>query len=252
MTGLSLTWLDLAALGWFAAVWGGYSWYADHSDAFGRSMTAAMNAHRHRWMREMLGRELRMVDTNILGNLVTGVGFFASTSILVIGGLVALLGAADQAVEALSHLPFAATTAQSSLEAKVLLLLAIFIYAFFKFAWAFRLSNYCSILVGGAPYRPKDEAEADLVVRQIASVHSLVAHHFNRGLRAYFLALAVLGWFLHPLVFAIASTLVVAELWRREFRSRALAAIREGLDESLLAEVTAARGRRGGPAAPAG
>ena len=252
MTGVPLTWLDLAALGWFAAVWVGYSWYADDSRAFGRSMTAAMNAHRHRWMREMLGRELRMVDTNILGNLVTGVGFFASTSILVIGGLVALLGAADQALEALAHLPFAAATTESSWEAKVLLLLAIFVYAFFKFAWAFRLSNYCSILVGGAPHKPETEAEADRVVRQIARVHSIVAHHFNRGMRAYFLALAVLAWFLHPLAFVVASTLVVAELWRREFRSRALAAIRDGLDEALLAEVAAARSRRGGPAAPAG
>ena len=247
MTGLPLTWMDLAALGWFVAIWGGYSWYADNSGAFARSLTAAMNAHRHRWMREMLQRELRMVDTNILGNLVTGVGFFASTSMLAIGGLVALLGATDEALEALSHLPFAATTAQSSWEAKVLLLLAIFIYAFFKFAWAFQLSNYCSILVGGAPHRPESEAEAERVARQIARVHSLVAHHFTRGLRAYFLALPVLGWFLHPLAFAIASGVVVAELWRRDFRSRSLAAIREGLDETLLAEVAAARRRRGSP-----
>lgn len=184
-----------------------------------------MDRQRRRWMIEMLDRELRMVDTQILGNLLTGIGFFASTAILAIGGLVAVLGAAEQAMTALAALPFAVPTGRGVWEIKILFLIAIFVYAFFKFVWAFRLSNYCSILVGAAPRYPAEEAAAAVSVDQTATVIALAARHLNRGLRAYFFALAALGWFVHPMLLAFTATLVVAVLYRREFNSRALEAI---------------------------
>ena len=216
-------WADWIALGFFVAVWVGYSWYADQSPAAERSTTKAVDRVRHLWMREMLNRDLRMVDTGILGNLVTGIGFFASTAILVIGGLIALLGASEEALNTLSHLPIIAATTREALELRILILLVLFVYAFFKFAWAFRLSNYCSILVGAAPRAPVAEEEAERVAGRIARVHALVGFHFNRGLRAYFFGLAVLAWFIHAAAFVIATVVILHELWRREFRSRALA-----------------------------
>ena len=57
-------------------------------------------------------------------------------------------------------------------------------------------------------------------------VIGLAAYHLNRGLRGYFFALAALAWFLHPAIFAFVSTWVVLVLYRREFRSRALRAVR--------------------------
>jgi len=213
---------DYAALAWFFVGWLGYTVLADHSRWARHSISAAMARYRHRWMREMLGRDLRMVDTQILGNLITGIGFFASTAILMIGGLFALLGASDRAIRALAHLPFAEPTGTAEWELKVLLLIAMFVYAFFKFAWSFRLANYCSILVGAAPHKPAAPAEAERAAAQVAEVSIRVAHHFNRGLRAFFFALAVLGWFVHPGLFAAATVFVIAVLYRREFRSRVL------------------------------
>ncbi len=84
--------LDYVAFVWFALAWAGYTIYADYSPQRRHSVTAAMNGYRRRWIGEMLKRENRLVDTQTLGNLVTGIGFFASTTILVIGGLFALLG----------------------------------------------------------------------------------------------------------------------------------------------------------------
>lgn len=224
---LQFTVIDYAALGWFFLCWASYTWFADGSRFRNRSISAAMARHRHRWMQEMLGRELRMVDTQILGNLVTGIGFFSSTSILMIGGLFAFLGAAEQAVGALSLLPFAAQTGTLEWEIKVLLLIAIFVYAFFKFAWSFRLANYCSILVGAAPHRPASEAEAERVARQAADLSIQVSHQFNRGLRAFFFALAAFTWFLHPVAFAVSTVGVVLLMRHREFGSPALAIIRD-------------------------
>ena len=219
--------LDYAALAWFLIAWIGYTAIADHTGCYRRSISAATNHHRRRWMRQMLGRDVRIVDTTILSNLNSGIGFFASTALLGIGGLVAMLGAAEQGVEALAGLPWAIATSQEQWEMKVLVLLLIFVYAFFKFGWAFRLSNYSSIMVGAAPPAPVEAAVADAYARQAAKIHGLVAHHFNRGLRAYFFALAALGWFIHPLLFMAATLVVVGVVYRREFRSRALKALRQ-------------------------
>lgn len=218
---------DIAALAWFLAVWMGYTAYADHSPAHRRSITFAMNARRRAWMTEAGRRDLRMIDTNILGNLLTGVGFFASTTIFVIGGLIAMMGVAEESAAALSRLPLAEPTAAAALEVKTALLLVIFIYAFFKFAWSFRLANYCSIMVGGLP--PREEAEtarAQALADAAATLSARSGHHFNRGLRAYFFALAALGWLIGPLAFALLTSGVVAVLWRREFRSVAVNALR--------------------------
>ncbi|MCA8907244.1 MAG: DUF599 family protein [Rhodospirillaceae bacterium] len=220
---MQVGWPDWSALAVFVVAWIGYSWYADSSRAAARNMTSAVNRVRYVWMRQMLDRDLRMVDTNILGNLVNGIAFFASTAILVIGGLIALLGSADEALMALSHLPVVTTLTRESLELRVLTLLVLFTYAFFKFAWAFRLSNYCSILVGAAPRAPVPDAHAEAVAQRIAHVHGLVGFHFNRGLRAYYFALAVVAWFVHAIALVVAVVVIVHELWQREFRSRALA-----------------------------
>ena len=217
---------DTAAFAWFGFCWAGYTAFADHSRWRHRSITAAMNRERGRWMTEMLARELRMVDIQIVGNLLRSLGFFASTTILLVAGLIAILGATEQAVETLAALPFAVPTTEAVWHVKVLLLVTIFVYAFFKFAWAFRLTNNCSILIGAAPAAPADPTRAAAHAERAAVIVGLAAFHLNRGLRGYFFALAALAWFLHPAIFAFVSTWVVLVLYRRDFRSRALRAVR--------------------------
>lgn len=217
---------DAAALLWFALCWAGYTACADHGPWRRHSISVAMNRERRAWMDQMMARELRMLDTQILGNLLRSLGFFASTTILVVAGLIAVLGAAEQAIETLAELPFAVPSIKVVWHAKVLLLIVIFVYAFFKFAWAFRLTNNCAILIGAAPAAPADPVVTARHAERAAVIIGLAAYHLNRGLRGYFFALAALAWFLHPVLFAVGSTWVVLVLYRREFRSRALRAIR--------------------------
>lgn len=217
-----LDWLDFwdgAALAWFFVVWTAYTAYADHGPAHARSITAAMNARRRAWMMEAAKRDLRMIDTNILGNLLTGVGFFSSTTIFVIGGLIAMIGVADESAVALARLPLIEGANPAALEVKTAGLLVIFIYAFFKFAWAFRLANYCSITVGGMPSSADGESEhSRRIAEAAATLSARSGHHFNRGLRAYFFALAALGWLIGPAPFAVLTTGVALVIYRREFR----------------------------------
>jgi uncharacterized membrane protein len=157
----------------------------------------------------MLRRDMRMVDGQIMGSLQNGTAFFASTTLLAIGGVLALLRASQDVMEMFAALPFGIRTTPGVLETKIIGLLVIFIYAFFKFAWSYRLFNYAAILLGATPGASKAKklyakAASDRVARMV----TLAGRHFNRGQRAFFFALGYLGWFANAWVF-IAATLAV-------------------------------------------
>ncbi len=217
---------DGIALATFLVCWLGYTTLADRGPWRDRSITAAMNRHRLRWMQVACERSMRMVDTSILGNLITSISFYSSTTIFVIAGLVAGLGYRIEITAALADLPYVEAQTPAQWTLKVVILIIVFVYAFFKFAWAFRLANYCSILVGSIPQEDHTTAEAARRVESAARVSALFGHHFNQGIRAYFFALAAFGWFLHPWLFMAMSGWTVVILFRREFASRALQAVR--------------------------
>lgn len=223
----ALVTLDYVALAWFLCCWIGYTYAADYSRWNANSLMATMNEYRVRWMLVMLRRnDPRVVDTTIVASLLSSIAFFASTSIIVVGGLIAMLGATDQAMRVLESLPLVETPSRTVWDVKILLLITIFIYAFFKFAWSFRLLKYCSILIGAMVPGPERDAEAEAFARSIGQLISIEAVHFNQGLRAFFFALAALGWFLHPYVWMLATAWVTLVLYRREFRSRSLACLK--------------------------
>lgn len=218
---------DLLALAFFGVVITAYTLVTDHSKLRARSISAAIDRQRENWMQEARRREFRMLDSNILGVLVSGVSIFASTNIFVIGGLIAGLTYNEELSAAFSSVPFADPITPGRWSIKLTLLLAIFVYAFFKFAWAIRLANYCAITVG-AMCDPAD-SESDVAAARAKTASRLAAlcgHHFNRGLRANFFGLAVLGWFFSPWIFMAGTLFVVLILLRREFFSGALAALK--------------------------
>lgn len=208
---------DLIGLIWFAVLWAGYTWYADRYARRTRSLRAVMHDYRYEWMQQMLQRDNRVVDVNIIRNLLHGVAFFASATLLILAGLLTILGSTDKAIEIVRALPFAAKTTLVQWELKLLVMCVIFVYAFFKFTWALRQFNYCSVLIGAAP-ATADKAYA----RRAAEVSTNASKDFNYGLRAYYFSLAALAWFVSPWVFMVATTLVVAVLYMREYRSDAL------------------------------
>ena len=120
---------DVVAPLWFLAVWLGYTRFADRQHGV-HNLNTAMRDYRLLWMSRMLDREVRMVDTQILGNLMRSMSFFASTTMFIIAGLVAVLGAREKAMAVLRELPFTAEASTVLWDLKVLLLIAVFVYAF--------------------------------------------------------------------------------------------------------------------------
>ena len=211
---------DVLALLYFLAAWIGYSILIEHTDHGRSGLNSLMNRYRDEWMEELLVREMRMVDAQVTAALQNGTAFFASTSLLAIGGALAMLRAPQDALSVAAWLPFGEATTQTTWEAKILGLAVIFVYAFFKFAWSYRLYNYVAILVGAAPQpKQRHSKRARQFVKRTARICEDAGRHFNRGQRAFFFALGYLGWFLGPVPLALTTTGVVIVMWRRQFRS---------------------------------
>ncbi|MDP1536498.1 MAG: DUF599 domain-containing protein [Burkholderiales bacterium] len=226
MSELSLTWLDIAACVFFALSWAGYATFALWRAKSVPTLHSAMDGYRRQWMVRMIERDNRMVDVNIMRNLVRSSQFFASTTMLVLGALIALLGYVQQAMDVVSGLPFTVKASTRLLEIKVVLLVLIFVYAFFKFSWAIRQLGFCSTLIGAAPQQPAENPEQYAVeINRVTLVTSYAGTNFNDGLRAYYFALAAMTWFLHPYLMLIATAWVVYVLYHREFESRTLYAL---------------------------
>ncbi|MBN9697396.1 MAG: DUF599 domain-containing protein [Zoogloea sp.] len=216
--------VDWLALVWFLACWFGYGWAVEHGPGGTmRGLLGASHWFREEWGRQMLRREVRVADSGLIGNLMQNVSFYANTTIYVIAGLLALLGTMDKLIDVASDLPFARHVSRELWEVKLILLLLVFVVAYFKFTWALRQFNMLSILIGAAP-PPGEGTEED--AQRFAKVNSLAGDEFNRGIRAYYFGLAAVFWFVQPWAFAAVTTLIVLVLYRRDFMSQTYAAMR--------------------------
>lgn len=217
---LSLSLPDALALALFLAAWIGYSIVVEKTARGGQSLNALMHVYRDQWMKELLAREVRIVDSQVTAALQNGTAFFASTSLIAVGGALTLLSASDEIMQVMGMLPFAAPNTPEMWQAKIVGLSVILVYAFFKFAWSYRLFNYLAIMIGAAPPHTEKETEAARIfAHRGARLCEDAGRQFNRGQRAFFFALGYLGWFLGPAELALTTIGVVIVMWRRQFAS---------------------------------
>lgn len=222
---------DATAISLFLGCWATYHILIEGGMLGPGSLNTRMNAYRMRWMEEMLTRENRMVDVQVMAALHQGSAFFASTSLIAIGGTLSLVRAGTDVNAALSVLPFGISDNPAMWEIKLIGLAVIFAYAFFKFAWAYRLFNYASILLGATPPASKVDDAARVHARRTGRMTLVAGRHFNRGQRAFFFALAYLGWFLGPWVFMMSTIAALIVMARRQLGSDALSSILDVTEE---------------------
>jgi uncharacterized membrane protein len=221
---LNLSQLDFLAIFLFLGSWILFTWIVEFSRWRENGISWMMEKERRRWMLVMLERPLRIVDVSIINGLQQGAAFFASFCILAIGGCFALLGATDEVLQVFNNLPIGFETSRTLWEVKILGLIAIFTFSFFKFGWSYRLFMYCSILVGGVSaiedIKTKDQkATARRQAIRAAEINTIAAAHFNSGQRGVFFAMGYLGWFVSPQLLIAGGTLTLLVLLRRQFIS---------------------------------
>ncbi|MEQ8229625.1 MAG: DUF599 domain-containing protein [Rhodospirillales bacterium] len=224
----SIPLLDGLALAWFLMGAVGYTAVADQIAWGKRPMAVVLHDYRLRWMERMLERENRMADVQIVNAYIRSGGLFISTTLLVLAGVVALLGQIENLRVIIHDISMAQPASRRLMEFRIFILMLVFVYAFFKFAWCLRQFNYTLVMIGAAPQSTQcDETIMQGFPARAAVILSRAQDNFNRGLRSYYFALALLPWFIHPVLLFITTIWVILVLYRRDFRSVTLKTLAE-------------------------
>lgn len=232
---LPLIALEWMALGYFLLLWAGFARYAYHRACREDkpSLSRSLKHHREAWAKRLLRRDMRVADASLLASQERVVGFFASTTLILLAAVLTALTTSDRIAELTSHIPFTQAQTTAQIEAKLALLLLILVYAFFKVTWSMRQYGFAAVVIGSAPEPEEDftEEEQHAFIENLAKLMDSAGHDNNSCLRAYYFAMAVVCWLAGTLPFLAAATLIVLVLYNREFSSRAV----KGIQGSYIA-----------------
>lgn len=208
--------MDLIAFAGLILAWVATGWFIEHPPAHRPSVSVLMNDYRRDWMRQFVTREPRIFDATMIESLRQGTAFFASTSMIAIGGGVALIG--NTAILKGLATQLSLEEGAIAIELKIIVVLAFMANALLKFVWSNRLFGYCSIMMAAVPNDPTDPHGYHRA-GQAAEVNITAARSFNRGLRAIYFALGALGWLAGPWALIATTIITTGILVRREFAS---------------------------------
>ncbi len=223
---MTLSILDTAALACFISCWFGYTWFARKKAKTTNCIARCLHQHRIHWMYEVMPRDIRVGDAALLANLERNIAFFASSTLLILAGVLTLFSQVEQLNTVLSSIPFTKHVDNFTIQIKLSLLTLIFVLSFFQFTWSMRQYGFLNVMIGAAPIG--DTAENNNLrqyAKQMAVVQDQAAHAYNYGLRSYYFSMAAISWFFHPMLFIFTSIFVVYTLFMREFKSKAVKAI---------------------------
>lgn len=222
-----MTWLDRAfqfsasdylAVAALVAAWAWIGWRIENPRSGHPSVAVLMEDFRRVWMRQMITRQPRVFDSQLIGQLRQGATFFASTSMLAIGGGLALVGNTDRLAGVARELALGAAPA-FVWELKILVILLFLSNSFLKYVWAHRLFGYCAVVMAAVPNEPGHPLAA-VRATQAAELSITGARSFNRAMRSTYFALAAVAWLAGSLFLLAATAITLAMLYRREFASR--------------------------------
>ncbi|MBA6392220.1 DUF599 domain-containing protein [Colwellia sp. BRX10-3] len=221
--------LDVIALCCFFICWVGYTGFARKKAKTTNCVARCLHQHRIYWMYEVIGRDIRVGEAALLANLERNIAFFASSTLLILAGVLTLFAQVERLESVIASIPYAEFPNHVMIQLKLSLLALIFVLAFFQFTWSMRQYGFVNVMIGACPF-DSSESNKNLqkYAEQMAVVQDQAAHSYNYGLRSYYFSIAALCWFFHPLIFIIASLFVVYTLYNREFNSKAVHAITLG------------------------
>lgn len=220
--------LDFLAVGLLSLCWVGISLRIENSPADNPSLSKLMTRYRQEWLVQFVSRTPRMFDAQMLSILRQGTAFFASATMIAIGGGLALIGNTERLAGVANDLTMVSAPA-FVLEVKLVVMLLFIANAFLKFVWAHRLFGYCSVVMSAVPNDPNDSTALPRA-KKASEINITASRSFNRGMRSVYFGLAATAWLFGALALILATLLTVFVLWRREFNSHSRAALLEPTD----------------------
>lgn len=181
------------------------------------SLSTIMNLQRRRWVANAALRESPF-DAILSGNIMGSVSFLASTAVLLILAIFTVFGQIPALMEALSSMSVGRTYTTLDVQLHLLVMLVMFVLAFFAFTLSLRQFNHFCIMLGALDHAsPTSDAEIDA----ITAMNALGARNFNSGIRAYYFSVATVAWFVSEWLPIAACVATIAILAHREFFSSA-------------------------------
>ena len=192
-----MTTIDWLGLALFFLCWLGYDPLLKLLAHRSGSLNTDMLTVRHAWMTAMTHREIRLLDSQLLGHSINSGSFFASSNLLLIAGVAGILFGGDQALKGFSAVG-AEPVPIKLLEAKLGLVLLCLARGLLDFIWSIRQMNYALALIGAAP---EIHTESDKVAfgEATAQVLNPALAAFSQGVRGYYFALAAAAWLFGPI-----------------------------------------------------
>lgn len=232
-----MTPLDGFALALFVAAWFGYepmlSALSRRSGAVSHDMLDVRSA----WMAAAMKREMRLVDSQLIGHSINSASFFASANLLLIAAVGGALFGTDISLARAESLGLRIEPAQ--METRLGLVLLALARGFLEFIWSIRQMNYVLALLGAAP----EEADAetrDRYAEAATQVLNPALSSFSQGVRGYYFSLAAAAWLFGPWAFMAATLGSTALLLFRQSRSPAAKGVRRAKAELAGAAESAA------------
>jgi uncharacterized membrane protein len=183
-----------------------------------------MTVIRAAWMRNMVGRENRFMDGQLLGHALNSASFFASSNLLLIAATAGALFGGETTYRSVSALVVIQTSSRMLFELQLALVLVALARGLLDFIWSIRQMNYCIAAVGATP-ESLAEAEQDAFGDAVARILNPALSSFNAGVRGYYFALAAAAWLFGPIAFMVATLGAIGLLFWRQRRSRSAHAI---------------------------
>jgi uncharacterized membrane protein len=219
-----MTSFDYAALALFFICWLGYGPLLGLLAHRSGTLNDDMSIVRRVWMTAMTHREIRLVDSQLMGHTINSASFFASTNLLLIAAVAGILFGGPSALAGFASVG-AEPVPTRLLEAKLALVLVCLVRGLLDFIWSLRQMNYTLALIGAAP---EAHTEADRMALGDAATNLLnpALNTFSQGVRGYYFALAAAAWLFGPLWLALGVAAAFCLLVWRQAASPAARAIR--------------------------
>ena len=219
-----MTAIDWVGLGLFFLCWLGYDPLLKLLAHRSGSLNSDMLTVRQAWMTALTHREIRLLDSQLLGHSINSGSFFASSNLLLIAAVGGVLFGGDQALKSFAAVGAEAVPAPV-LEAKLALVLACLARGLLDFIWSIRQMNYALALIGAAP---EIHTETDRVAygHAVARVLNPALGGFSQGVRGYYFALAAAAWLFGPMWLSLGVISAFGLLVWRQAGSPAARAVR--------------------------
>ncbi|MDB5474571.1 MAG: hypothetical protein JWP49_82 [Phenylobacterium sp.] len=217
--------LDLVALGLFLVAWLFYQPLLKLlAQRGGGTINTDMTVIRTAWMRNMVGRQNRFMDGQLLGQTLNSASFFTSSNLILIAAIAGGLFGGERTFRTASSLAVIQTSSRALFEAQLALVLICLARGLLDLIWSIRQLNYCIAAIGAVPVTVEAEHHhtyGDIAARLLNPALS----SFNSGVRAYYFALAAAAWLFGAPAFIIVTLGAVSLLVWRQRRSPAARAV---------------------------